>query len=158
MTLLNLSGRHQKALDIALHHHFHPWEGGEGKITGQYALALRELAIDALSQGEAKQACELLTRALTFPENLGEGKLIGAKDNDLYYWLGRAWEAQGNAEQAHTAWRKALEGQGDLGVARYYNDQPAEMLFYAGLAYEKLKQLEAAKQAFKALKAGSSIE
>ena len=153
VTLLNLSGRHQKALDIALHHHFHPWEGGEGKITGQYALALRELAIDALSQGEAKQACELLTRALTFPENLGEGKLIGAKDNDLYYWLGRAWEAQGNAEQAHTAWRKALEGQGDLGVARYYNDQPAEMLFYAGLAYEKLKQLEAAKQAFKALKA-----
>ena len=151
VTLLNLAGRYEEALDIALKHHFHPWEGGEGKITGQYALALRELAIRALKNGKAADALDMLTRALRFPENLGEGKLIGAKDNDLYFWLGKAHEAGGDSAQAREAWQKALEGQGSLGAAQYYNDQPAEMLYYAGLAHRALGQEEAGLSAFRAL-------
>jgi tetratricopeptide (TPR) repeat protein len=42
--LLNLLGRHEEALDLVLTHHFHPWEGGEGKVTGQYVISLIELA------------------------------------------------------------------------------------------------------------------
>lgn len=42
-TLLNSLGHYAQALDIILHRHFHPWEGGEGKVTTQYPLSLMQL-------------------------------------------------------------------------------------------------------------------
>ena len=59
-------------------HHFHPWEGGEGKITTQYTLALLEMGRKALADGRYEEAKALLEKALVYPENLGEGKLEGA--------------------------------------------------------------------------------
>ena len=79
---------------------FHPWEGGEGKVTTQYAAALTQLGIRALKRGEAAEAKELLERALVFPHNLGEGKLEGAKDNHIHYWLGLCCRALGQEEEA----------------------------------------------------------
>ena len=89
-TLLNDLGRYQEALDLIMAHTFHPWEGGEGKVTRQYAVALTQLGIRALNGGDAAKAKELLERALVFPHNLGEGKLEGARDNDIHYYLGLA--------------------------------------------------------------------
>lgn len=73
-TLLNDMGCYEDALAIILNRKFHPWEGGEGKVTTQYAVALTQLARKALESGDAQKAKELLERALTFPHNLGEGK------------------------------------------------------------------------------------
>ena len=73
-TLLNDMGRYEDALAIILNRKFHPWEGGEGKVTTQYAVALTQLARKALESGDAQKAKALLERALTFPHNLGEGK------------------------------------------------------------------------------------
>lgn len=33
ITLVNLCGDHEKAYECIMGHHFHPWEGGEGKVT-----------------------------------------------------------------------------------------------------------------------------
>jgi hypothetical protein len=38
VSLLNFMGEHQKALDLISKRQFHPWEGGEGKASGQYML------------------------------------------------------------------------------------------------------------------------
>ena len=54
VTLLNLLGRHEEAYSIMMGHKFHPWEGGEGKITSQYVFSLRELARRALKEGRPK--------------------------------------------------------------------------------------------------------
>ena len=35
ITLLNILGRHEEALERTLSRQFHPWEGGEGKIPKQ---------------------------------------------------------------------------------------------------------------------------
>lgn len=48
ITLVNLSGDHEKAYECIMGRRFHPWEGGEGKITTQYTLALLEKARKAL--------------------------------------------------------------------------------------------------------------
>ena len=98
--LLNHQGEYEKALDLIMAHHFHPWEGGEGKVTTQYAVALKQLAKRALQNGDAAEAKRLLSAALVFPHNLGEGKLEGAKDNDIYYCLGLAERALGNEAAA----------------------------------------------------------
>ena len=40
ITLLNETGQYDKALDALKEHTFHPWEGGEGKVSGQYRYAM----------------------------------------------------------------------------------------------------------------------
>ena len=137
-TLLNDLGRYEDALSIIENRHFHPWEGGEGKVTTQYAVALTQLARAALDGGDAAKAKALLTRALVFPHNLGEGKLEGAKDNNIYYYLGLCERALGNEEAAVAHLTRAAAGNEEPASAMYYNDQPAELILYEGLAARAL--------------------
>lgn len=148
VTLLNLLGQYQKAFDLTMGHKFHPWEGGEGKITAQYALSLKQIARQALAAGDPAKATELLTRAITFPHNLGEGKLEGAKDNDIHYLLGVAAEAQGDAAHAQACYERATIGDEEPAGMMFYNDQPADMILYQGLALRALGQEESARARF----------
>ena len=151
VTLLNLLGRSQQALDILLAHNFHPWEGGEGKSTGQYVLSCVQLARAALADGQPRRASELLEAAQRFPENLGEGKLAGAQENHIFYYLGLARRALGETEAAHVALEKASTGLSEPTSAVFYNDQPPDMIYYQGLAREALGQKKAARAIFQKL-------
>lgn len=148
ITLVNLCGDHEKAYECIMGHHFHPWEGGEGKVTTQYTLALLEMAKKALSEERFTDAQKLLTDALVYPENLGEGKLEGTKDNHLYYYLGLALEGQGMEKEARSCFERATIGTDEPAGAMYYNDQPADMILYQGLAYQKLGREKEAKSRF----------
>ena len=147
-TLLNLQGRYKEALDLIMARRFHPWEGGEGKVTTQYAVALKQLARQALDAGDAAAAKTLLESALTFPQNLGEGKLEGAKDNDIHYLLGLAERALGNEDAAVAQLELAAVGDEEPASAMYYNDQPADMILYQGLANRALGREERATSRF----------
>lgn len=147
-TLLNLLDRPQEAYDLIMGRRFHPWEGGEGRVTTQYALSLHQLARRDLAAGRHDAAEAKLRAALVFPHNLGEGKLIGARDNDLYYDLGCALEAQGRMEEARACWEKATLGNTVPAGAMYYNDQPADLILYQGLALRKLGREDEAKARF----------
>lgn len=148
ITLINLTGNHEKAYDCIMSHKFHPWEGGEGKITTQYTLALLAMAQDALRQKDYTKAEELLRKAFVYPENLGEGKLEGTKDNHLYYHLGLALEGQGRTAEAEACFCNATLGTDEPAGAMYYNDQPADMILYQGLSYLKLGKDREAKARF----------
>jgi len=147
-TILNSLGRHSEVLDIIMSRRFHPWEGGEGKVTTQYAVALKEMAKASLSGGEPSLAKDLLTRALIFPHNLGEGKLEGAKDNDIYYLLGLAERRMGNEAVAAAHFERAAMGNEEPAGMMYYNDQPADMILYQGLANRALGREERALSRF----------
>ena len=147
-TLLNDLGRFEDALAIITGRKFHPWEGGEGKVTTQYAVALTQLARRALESEDAAHAKELLERALVFPHNLGEGKLEGAKDNNIYYYLGLCERALGDEEAAIRHLTRAAAGNEDPASAMYYNDQPAELILYEGLASLALGDREHASARF----------
>ncbi len=146
--LLNDFGRHEEALSLIMAHVFHPWEGGEGKVTAQYAAALTQLGIRALKAGDAAKAKELLEKALVFPHNLGEGKLEGAKDNNIHYFLGLSEKALGNEAEALRQLELAAAGDEEPASAMYYNDQPADMILYQGLASRALGRAERAASRF----------
>ena len=148
ITLVNLTGDHEKAYECIMGHRFHPWEGGEGKITTQYTLALLEMAKKAQNEERYADAEGMLRKALVYPENLGEGKLEGTKDNHLYYHLGLALEAQGKTEEARLCYETAAIGTDEPAGAMYYNDQPADMILYQGLANLKLGKTREAKSRF----------
>lgn len=147
-TLLNLEGRYQEALQLLLERRFHPWEGGEGKVTTQYTVALTQLGRQALEAGDAEGAKALLERALVFPHNLGEGKLEGAKDNNIHYYLGLAERALGHEADALRHLEQAAQGDQEPAGAMYYNDQPADMILYQGLANRALGREERARSRF----------
>lgn len=70
VTLLNLSGHYKEAYDFIMAHRFHPWEGGEGKVTTQYTTSLLELGKAEIAKEHWSEAKEILEKALVYPENL----------------------------------------------------------------------------------------
>jgi tetratricopeptide (TPR) repeat protein len=151
ITLLNLLGRHDEAYQVLMRRNFHPWEGGEGKVTGQYITCLVEKAREALATGDAVQAIEWLEQAQVYPRNLGEGKLFGAQENNIFYYLGCAYELSGDNSRANEAFLHASTGSGDPGSPMYYNDQPPDLIFYQGLALLKLNRVVEAQAVFQKL-------
>ena len=148
LSLYNQCGELEAARAILQQRDFHPWEGGEGKVTGQYLINLQRLAFHALRQGEPQRAVTLLQAALCYPHNLGEGRLPGQSDNDIYYWLALCSARQGEQETAQRYWQQACAGHSDMAQGRYYNDQPVDYLFYRGMALKQLGQQEAATRLF----------
>lgn len=150
-TLLNLSERYGDAYEFIMANRFHPWEGGEGKVTTQYTVSLVELARSAMERGDLDEAEEFLKKALYYPENLGEGKLEGCKDNHVNYYLGVIKERRGDQTAAEAYFEKASVGTDEPAGMMYYNDQPADMIYYQGLAKEKLNRPVEAKARFNKL-------
>lgn len=138
ITLLNQTGHYEEAMRRLDGHKFHPWEGGEGKVSGQYQFSRVELAKQAIADGDNDRAIALLHECLVYPDHLGEGKLYGAQENDFYYFLGVAHEAKGELYLARQCWEKATKGPQEPAAAMYYNDAKPDKIFYQGLALLKL--------------------
>ena len=130
---------------------FHPWEGGEGKVTGQYVRSLIEQARQQIARGAYDDAIICLKQAQMYPHNLGEGKLPGAQENHIFYYLGCAHAAKGDTAEAQAKFERAATGLSEPTSAMYYNDQPPDMIFYQGLARRKLGREAEARQIFQKL-------
>ncbi len=148
ITLLNCKGNYAEAKDLIAARHFHPWEGGEGKVVGQYLLCHIELARQALANGWYDTALSLLNDAQHYPVNLGEGKLYNAPENDIHYLQGCVLQAMGNEAAAKQKFVLATKGTSEPLQAIFYNDPQPDKIFYQGLAWKKLGYQEKAEAIF----------
>ncbi|WP_431215400.1 tetratricopeptide repeat protein [Puia sp. P3] len=149
--LHNFLGGHDTAYQLIMDRKFHPWEGGEGKVSGQYVYSLVELAKQNLHAGRYQEALALLEQARVYPHNLGEGKLFGARENDIFYWQGIACERLGDKGKATAFFGRAAEGNATPAAALFYNDQQPDKIFYQGLAWKKLGDPALAERIFDGL-------
>lgn len=148
ITLLNLNGKYDEALSCLEKHTFHPWEGGEGKVSGEYKTALFALTEKEMADGNYEKAIRLCERTLTYPETLGEGKLENVPDNKAHYMLGKCFRALGNPEKANAYFALASAGSSVPAPVRYYNDQPSDYIYYQGLAFSALGDIASAENSF----------
>ncbi len=146
--LHSLTNQFEKAADLLAARNFHPWEGGEGKTSGQYIYLKVELAKQAMQEGNYDEALSLLAAAKVYPENLGEGKLYGAQENDIDYWMGCAYQQANEQALAKEYWLKASVGLSEPSEAIFYNDQQPDKIFYQGLALLKLGRESEARLRF----------
>src|SRR5258706_6903925 len=149
VTLLNNLGEYEKAKELLATRKFHPWEGGEGKVVGQFLLCHTELAKRAILAGRFKEAIDLLEATKQYPENLGEGKLFGAQENDINYLLGCAWEGLSDHAKAKEYFATTTKGVSEPVQAIYYNDPQPDKIVYQALAWKKLGQPRHAEAIFK---------
>lgn len=160
-TLLNFTYQFEEAYKVINDHHFHAWEGGEGKVPAQYQLACTELAKSLLKKKDQHSlgvAINWLQNCFVYPDQFGEGKLFGAQENDFNYYLGCAWEkyaslVSGDERQkcmdtAKQYFEAATLGNLEPAAAMYYNDAKPEKIFYQGLALRKLGREDEAKGRF----------
>ncbi|TFF39326.1 DUF5107 domain-containing protein [Mucilaginibacter psychrotolerans] len=148
VSLLNFAGDYENALRLLQERRFHPWEGGEGKVSGQYTLSLIQIARNCIKNSEFEKAITYLTMAQTYPFNLGEGKLYGTQENDIFYWLGCAKQGLGSYAAAEEYFTMATIGLDEPSAAIFYNDQQPDKIFYQGLAHKKLGNHERVLQIF----------
>ncbi len=146
--LHNFLGDYKKAHVLLINRIFHPWEGGEGRVSGQYVYSLIEMAKLDIKENMFVDAIDKLKQSQTYPHNLGEGKLYGAQENDIFYWLGCAYMGLNDKENAVLYWNKATIGLSEPGAAMFYNDQQPDKIFYQGLAWEKLGKQAYADEIF----------
>jgi len=151
VTLCNQNGQYLKAKALIDARQFHPWEGGEGKVSAQYQLCRVELAKELIPENNCMEAIEMLVECLDYPINLGEGKLYGTQENDIFYWLGCAYEKIGQMDKACSYWELAKVGNMQPAAALFYNDQKPDKIFYQGLALLKLGRDAEAENRFHAL-------
>ncbi|MDB5014903.1 MAG: hypothetical protein JWQ25_3105, partial [Daejeonella sp.] len=151
VAIYNFIGKYDEALQLIRNRQFHPWEGGEGMASGQYVYSLVQLARIKIQDGAYLEAIDLLNKAQVYPYNLGEGKLFGAQENDVFYWLGCAYEGLKDQEASQEYFIKATAGLDEPSAAMFYNDQQPDKIFYQGLAWKKLGGLDKALHIFNKL-------
>ncbi|MGB3007155.1 MAG: DUF5107 domain-containing protein [Chitinophagaceae bacterium] len=151
ITLHNQLGLYQEAKELIASGTFHPWEGGEGKVVREYFICHLELAKQSIEAGDFKKAVSLLEEAESYPVNLGEGKLTGAQENDIHYWMGIAHEMMNNIEKANGYYQQATKGISEPVQAIFYNDPQPDKIFYQGLAWIKLHNRKRATDIFQRL-------
>ena len=149
--LYNQLNQFEKAFKLIMSRKFHPWEGGEGKVIGQYVFSLKEMAKKAIQNKEFEIAVDYLNQAQVYPENLGEGKLKGSQENEIFYWLGNAFEGLKDMDRASVFWEKAATGMDEPSSAIFYNDQKPETIYFQGLALVKLGRKDEASIRFNKL-------
>ncbi len=111
---------------------------GEGKVVAQFNLCQTELAKQSIFRKDFKLALSFLKPLEKYPENLGEGKLITAQENDLFFLKGLAYEGLGEKKLAMQQFQKATEGISEPYQAIYYNDPQPDKIIYQGFAWARL--------------------
>jgi tetratricopeptide (TPR) repeat protein len=152
VTLYNLSGEHGKARELTASRRFHPWEGGEGRVTGQYVRCCVELAKRRIAEKRYSEALVLLHETDVYPRNLGEGKLPTTEENEVDYYKGVACRGTGDVEQARLFFTRAACGSSEPVQAFFYNDAQPEGIFYQGEALRALGEEEQARSRFEKLR------
>lgn len=151
ITLYNQTGQYASAKEMIDRHTFHPWEGGEGKITKQYTICRVELAKQEIKKENYREALQLLHEIDSYPHHLGEGKLANAEENDIQYYKGIAYAGLGDQEQSVYFLHLATVGSQEPQQAFFYNDQQPDKIYYQGLAYQALGLEDKAKSRFNKL-------
>ena len=151
LSYLNRQSRSQEVLDALKSRIFHPWEGGEGKVTKEYVTACKDMALSCMDAGDWQAALSILDQAMTYPHNLGEGKLEGCKDNEIHYMKGLCLDRLSQPAEARAEYTLTLEGRAELGSAMYYYDQSADVIAFQAMALSRLERADEAREKFSSL-------
>lgn len=143
VTLYNQTDRPATALEILLSRRFHPWEGGEGLVSGQYVLAHTLLGRRALAEGNANEALQHFEAARSYPHNLGEGKHLLTDERHMDCFAAQAFSMLGRDAEARRSWERAADGPCAPGMFTWFRALALRALGQSEPADKLLSELRA---------------
>src|SRR5260370_14361725 len=141
VTLCNQTRKTAQALKILSSRRFHPWEGGERLVSGQYVSAHLLMGRKLLETREPSEALAHFQAPRVYPKNLGEGKHLLTLETHLDYFAGFALHSLGHAEEARKWWKKPHETQTGFKNIAYYMAVPLRSLDRESEAVSVLEEL-----------------
>jgi tetratricopeptide (TPR) repeat protein len=153
--LYNDLDRHADALAFMASRRFHPWEGGEGLVSGQYVRSHLRLAQAALREGRPAEARDHVVAAMHYPENLGEGKHLLTPEHDLHFHLGLALEALGDLPGALRALGRAADPRTSHDPTTVPVPMLSEATYWRARALERLGDRDGSRRIFRELRAAA---
>lgn len=149
--IYNEIGEYQKALSLLHKRNFHPWEGGEGKVSEQYVFANIEMAKGLINEKRYEEAIKYLEYSKRFPNNLGEGKIFGTPEANINYYFGLCYEALGKQEESQKYYKLSANEEVETSSNLSYKPEKLQMNYYQGLAMIKLGKKKEAEKIFNGL-------
>ncbi len=123
-----LLGDYDSALQALDTHRFLVWEGGRS-MHADFVSAHLLRGRKWLAAGDPGQALEDFKAALTYPENLGQGRPAdGGTEPGVHYAMGLAYEMMGDEKNATANFQKCVA----------YGEELSERAYYQALAHQKL--------------------
>ena len=141
------TGQVDDAIRIMTTHTFAVAEGANLNVVEHWTEAHILRAQTEIRTQRYKEALADLEAAATIPANLPVGFLGGAnaREAEIAYWTGVAYEGSGDAQKAADSWKRAVSPPGRIAAGG--TAQP----YYRGLAFQKLGQPEKAQALFQGL-------
>jgi len=152
------TGKVDDAIRTMSTHTFAVAEGANLNVVEHWADAHILRAQTEIRAKRYKEALADLASAATIPTNLPVGSLGGAnaRDTEIAYWTGVAYEGAGDTQKAAESWKRAVAppepaaGRRGNPMGRAAAGGSAQA-YYQGLAYQKLGQTEKAQALFQGL-------
>lgn len=144
LSLYNVTGKYDKAIQIMHNRHFHLWEGG-GQIHGIYADSHMLKGMTLLAKKNYQKAIQEFDLATQYPANLEVAPSYrGGYEAKAYYLAGEAYEGMKQAGKAQEFYQKAAEAKcpGGLKDLSYYQVKALQKVGKNAEASAALKKME----------------
>ena len=147
------AGKADEAIGLMTGRQFAVWEGGTLDVADHWVNAHLWRGRKALAAGQFAAALADFQAARTIPDNLPSDQGGSARNAEIEYWLGLAWDKTGEPAKAQQCWQQAAAGL-PAGPRRRsegrLSGQQAQVYFQA-LAKRKLGQGAEAETALRGL-------
>ena len=144
LSLYNVTGKYDKAIDIMKERHFHLWEGG-GQIHDIYVDSHMLKGLALLDKKQYKEAIQEFDLANQYPANLEVAPSYrGGSEVKAYYLTGIAYEGLNQPEQAKAFFQKAADAKYPRGLSdlAYYRVKALQKLGKTAEANAALQDME----------------
>ena len=144
LSLYNVMGKYDKAIQIMDKRHFHLWEGG-GQIHGIYADSHMLKGMTLLAKKNYQKAIREFDLATQYPANLEVAPSHrGGYEAKAYYLTGEAYEGLKQTGKAEEFYQKAAGAKcpGGLNDLSYYQVKALQKLGKSTEATAALKKME----------------
>lgn len=139
MLLVQL-GDYDKALKVLDDNYFKQWEG-ISKAYGSFVDAHILKGLNFLKQGDNSKALEEFTSALEYPDNMMVAQPYrGGRECEVYYYIGRAYEAMKKKKKAMEAYRMS---------ANQRLNNLSDVYYFRAMSLSKLGQEEESEKILK---------
>jgi tetratricopeptide (TPR) repeat protein len=143
------AGKYDDAIRLMTGRKFSVWEGGSLEVVDHWVNAHLLRGRQRLAGSRFAAALQDFQAAGTIPENLPTEREL-ARQAELAYWAGFAYEGLGDTEKAKESWRQAAEAAAPEGRRgpRGRSSVRDEQGFFQALAKRKLGQTAEADEVF----------